>query len=134
MPSIPRLERLDNGAHQLIVADQPFMMRPAELNNSSFSHSIYMEEAYPRLVANNVNTILGSVTWEQIEPREGEFDFEELDRVILGARRWDVKVVILWFGAFKNGKCSSLSMFLEEHRKKKWKETIIGAIRNHSNY
>lgn len=103
MSPIPRLEQLGPGAHQLLVADQPFLMRPAELNNSSFSSSVYMAEAYPRLVKNNVNTLLGSVSWEQIEPREGEFEFEELDRVIMGARKWGFKLVILWFGAYKNG-------------------------------
>jgi hypothetical protein len=32
------------------------------------------------------NTVLGCVTWEDIEPAEGQFDFSELDKVILGAR------------------------------------------------
>ena len=122
MPSIPRLERLENGAHQLVVADLPFLMRPAELNNSSFSSSTYMAEAIPLLVVNNVNTVLGSVTWEQIEPREGQFEFEELDRAILGARESGLKLVILWFGAFKNGMyispyCSTCLSQLEYTRK-----------------
>lgn len=112
MPSITKLERLDNGdngtgGNQLVVDSQPFLLRPAELNNSSFSSSAYMAEAFPRLVENNVNTVLGSVSWEQIEPREGEFEFGELDRVIEGARESGLKVVILWFGAFKNGMSTS---------------------------
>lgn len=104
MPSITRLEHLKHGDHQLVVDDQPFLMRPGELNNSSFSSSAYMAEAYPRLVENNVNTVLGSVSWEQVEPTEGKFEFEELDKVIEGAREHGLKVVVLWFGAFKNGK------------------------------
>lgn len=104
MSPITRLERLENGNAQLIVDGQPFLMRPAELNNSSLSSSVYMDEAWPRLVANNVNTVLGSVSWEQIEPREGKYEFQELDRVIKGARDCGLKLIILWFGAFKNGK------------------------------
>ena len=50
----------------------------------------------------NLNTLLGSVTWEMIEPEEGQFDFTELDAVIKGAREHDLHLVLLWFGSFKN--------------------------------
>ena len=50
----------------------------------------------------NINTLLGAVTWEMIEPREGQFDFSELDKVILGARTQGLYLVLLWFGSFKN--------------------------------
>lgn len=98
-----KLHRLDGGKWELQVGGKPFLMRPAELNNSSFSSAEYMAEAYPRLVANNVNTVLGGVGWEQVEPQEGEFEFGELDKVIAGAREHDLKVIILWFGSWKNG-------------------------------
>lgn len=106
---IPRLESVGSGSHQLVVDGKPFLMRPAELNNSSLSSSVYMNEAWPRLVANHVNTVLGSVSWEQVEPKEGEFHFEELDKVIEGARKHDLRLVLLWFGAFKNGESSPSS-------------------------
>lgn len=62
-----------------------------------------MKEVWPRLVQNNVNTVLGAVTWDQIEPREGEFDFAALDQVIQDAREHGLKLILLWFGSFKNG-------------------------------
>jgi beta-galactosidase GanA len=99
----PHLERLKNGLAQLIVDDQPFLMRPAELNNSSLSSPEYMKEAWPRLVENNVNTVLGVVSWDQIEPDEGEFNFGVLDKIVYGARQHGLRLVLLWFGAFKNG-------------------------------
>jgi len=52
--------------------------------------------------AANINTLLGSVTWEMIEPVEGCFNFRELDQVIIGAREHDMHLVLLWFGSFKN--------------------------------
>ena len=52
--------------------------------------------------AANINTLLGSVTWEMIEPIEGNFCFEKLDEVILDARKAEMKLVLLWFGSFKN--------------------------------
>lgn len=51
----------------------------------------------------NVNTVLGSITWEIIEPQEGEFDFTEVDRIIFDARQHGLKLVFLWFGSWKNG-------------------------------
>ena len=50
----------------------------------------------------HINTLLGSVSWEQIEPTEGTFDFSNLDAVILAAREHNMKLVLLWFGSFKN--------------------------------
>ena len=54
-----------------------------------------------------MNTVLGAVTWEQIEPAEDQFNFKELDQAILDARRYGLHMVILWFGAFKNGESTS---------------------------
>lgn len=51
----------------------------------------------------NVNTLLGCITWEQTEPKEGEFEYEELDQVLAGAREHGLHLIILWFGAHKNG-------------------------------
>jgi GH35 family endo-1,4-beta-xylanase len=78
-------------------------MLGGELQNSSLSSAEYMSEIWPKMVATNVNTLLGSVSWEMIEPEEGRFDFEELDKVILGARDHGLHLILLWFGSFKNG-------------------------------
>jgi len=85
-------------------------MLAAELQNSALSSAEYMRTiAYPRVVGMNVNTVLGSVTWEMIEPEEGAFDFSELDKVIADARTFGLKLVLLWFGSFKNGMAMLLS-------------------------
>jgi beta-galactosidase GanA len=78
-------------------------MLGGELQNSSLSSAEYMDEIWYNMVLTNVNTLLGSVTWEMIEPEEGKFDFEELDKVILGARGRNLHLILLWFGSFKNG-------------------------------
>ena len=100
----PRIERFDHGNHhQIVVRDKPFFSLAAELNNSSLSSSQYMSGVWARLKDQGYNTLLGSVTWDQIQPQEGEFDFVELDRVINDARQHDLHLVLLWFGSFKNG-------------------------------
>ncbi|KAF9888265.1 hypothetical protein FE257_008834 [Aspergillus nanangensis] len=99
---IPHLEKTPT-SKQLVVDGEPFLMRPAELQNSSLSSAKFMKNVWPKLVEGNINTVLGSVTWEQIEPREGEFFFEELDQIVNDARSHGLRLVLLWFGSFKNG-------------------------------
>jgi len=101
---LPHLKKTAT-SKQLIVHGKPFLMLAAELQNSALSSAEYMRStAFPRTVGMNINTLLGSVTWEMIEPEEGKFDFVELDKVIRDAREFGMKLVLLWFGSFKNGK------------------------------
>ncbi|KAH7085649.1 glycoside hydrolase superfamily [Paraphoma chrysanthemicola] len=100
---IPHLKRLSRG-HHLIVHGEPFLMLPAELHNSSFSCPKFMQQVWPRLKDSNINTVLANVNWEDIEPQEGHFDFTRLDQLLHDARVNRLYLVLLWFGAFKNGK------------------------------
>lgn len=99
---IPHLCSIEGGK-QLIVNGRPFLILGAELQNSSLTSAEHMDTVWPNLVASHVNTVLGCVTWEMIEPVEGQFDFEELDKIILGARKHGFHLVLLWFGSYKNG-------------------------------
>ena len=54
------------------------------------------------MVANNINTVLGAVSWEDIEPEEGRFEFRQLDEILAGARSHGLSLVILWFASIKN--------------------------------
>jgi beta-galactosidase GanA len=100
--NIPHLQQFGN-TKQLIVNGEPYLMLGGELQNSSLSSAEYMNEVWPKMVATNVNTLLGSVSWEMIEPEEGKFEFGELDKVIQGAREHGLHLILLWFGSFKNG-------------------------------
>lgn len=119
MPYPPRIERLGNGASHLIVDGKPFLVRAGELHNSSLSSPSYMSGQWSNLKAMGLNTVLGSVSWEQIEPKEGVFDFKVLDEVIYNAHEHGLKMVLLWFGSFKNGKlrltCKHFERFLTDH-------------------
>lgn len=88
---------------QLVVHGRPFLMLAAELQNSSLTCAEYMDTVWQKVKDMNVNTLLGCVMWEMIEPVEGQFDFSELNKVILGAREHSLHLVLLWFGSFKNG-------------------------------
>lgn len=54
----------------------------------------------------NVNTIFLPVNWQQFEPREGEFDYSLIDSHIRSAQDNGLKLIILWFGSWKNGESS----------------------------
>ncbi len=61
-----------------------------------------MQPVWPRLAAMHLNTVLLPVAWETIELAEGKFDFQCVDGLLSGARDNHLKLVILWFGAWKN--------------------------------
>ena len=100
---IPHLKDNAN-SKQLIVNGRPFLMRAGELQNSSLTSVEYMEPVWQKMVDTNMNTLLGCVSWEMIEPEEDIFDFSVLDDIILAARKHSMHLVLLWFGSFKNGK------------------------------
>ena len=101
-PGIPYLRKVD-GCTQLMVDGRPFLMLAAELQNSSMTSAEHMNDIWPKLADDNINTVLGCVTWDQVEPTEDEFDFTELDNVLVEARSHGLRLVLLWFGSFKNG-------------------------------
>ena len=100
---IPALKKNDYGAIQLIVHGKPFLMLAGEVNNSSGSNIPYMAKTMKDLHDANLNSVLVSVSWEIIEPKEGIFDFTSVDELIRVARENDMKLGILWFGTWKNG-------------------------------
>ena len=103
--SRPHLETR-HGARQLIVDGKPFLILSGELHNSSSSSREYMKPIWPQLAQRNLNTVLAVITWELIEPQEGRFDFTTLADCIQGARQNHLRLVILWFGSWKNGESS----------------------------
>ena len=98
--------RKQGTATQLIVDGKPFLILGGETGNSSFTSLEYMEPVWPKLKAMNLNTVLAPVYWELIEPVEGKFDFKLFDKLIDKARDHNLKLVLLWFGSWKNSMSS----------------------------
>jgi hypothetical protein len=99
---IPRLHQ-QGTTTQLLVDGKPFVILGGELHNSSASSLAYMEPIWPKMVALNLNTVLAVVSWELLEPEEGKFDFTLVDGLLDGARKHNLRLVLLWFGSWKNG-------------------------------
>jgi beta-galactosidase GanA len=113
----PRLVK-QGDTQQLLVHDKAFLVLGGELGNSSASSSDYMKPHWPRLKAMNLNTVLAPVYWELIEPTEGKFDWESVDAMLRGARAHDLKLVILWFGAWKNSMSTYVPSWVKRDQKR----------------
>jgi hypothetical protein len=100
--AIPHL-RKQGTATQLIVDGKPFLALAGELGNNTATSLEYMKLVWPKLAEARLNTVLAGVSWAQIEPQEGKFDFSVLDGVIEGARSHNLRLVLLWFASWKNG-------------------------------
>lgn len=97
---VPHVESR-GGRHALIVDGAPFLMLAGQVNNSS-NYPQPLQSAWPVLDRIGANTIEVPIAWEQLEPREGTFDFSFVQTLLDEARRHDKRVVLLWFGAWKN--------------------------------
>ncbi|MFA9390367.1 MAG: DUF5597 domain-containing protein [Prolixibacteraceae bacterium] len=103
-----------NGLKQLYVNNEPFLIIGGELLNSSASSIEHMKDIWAHVRALNANTVFLPVTWQQFEPEEGTFDYSLLDNHIKSAYDNNLKLVILWFGSWKNG---------ESHYTPEWVKT-----------
>lgn len=102
--SAPAPHLIKNGnSTQLIVEGKPFLILGGELRNSSSSSVAFMDTLWKPIKEMNLNTVLAAVTWQTVEPKEGEFDFSLVEDMLKGARQQNLKLVLLWFGSWKNG-------------------------------
>src|ERR1035441_4953533 len=115
--NIPHLEKRGT-ATQLIVDGKPFLVIGAELNNSSASSLEYMRPLWPKIAATNLNTVLATVSWELLEPEEGRFDFSLVDGLIQDARRHSLRLILLWFGSWKNGKSTYQPVWVKTNQQR----------------
>lgn len=99
---VPKLETKGN-ATQLIVDGKPFLVLGGELHNSSSTSREYMKVFWPQLKASGMNTVLAAVEWALVEPAEGKYNFTIVDELLEDARKNDLRLVLLWFGSWKNG-------------------------------
>src|SRR5947209_14700228 len=90
-----------NGRHELQVDGAPFLILGAQVNNSS-NYPAMLPKVWPAIEQLQANTVLVPVAWEQIEPRQGQFDFSFVDTLLGQAREHHVHLMLLWFGTWKN--------------------------------
>ena len=97
----PKLVQKD-GRYALMVDGRPYVILGGQIHNSS-AWPIELPQVWESMATLHANTIEAPVYWEQLEPQEGHFDFDNVDRVVEGAHSHNLRVVLLWFGTWKNG-------------------------------
>ena len=114
---IPHLQK-QGSATQLVVDGKPFIMLAGELGNSSASDMNYLRPFWQNFKLMNLNTLLAPVYWELIEPEEGKFDFTLVDSLIYNAREYNLKLVFLWFGSWKNSMSCYVPYWIKANEKR----------------
>ena len=89
-----------------------------ELSNSAATSVEDIDEVMPRMKALGLNTVLVPAYWELLEPVEGQMDFTLIDRTIQQARNLQLKVVFLWFGAWKNSMSCYAPLWFKQDTKR----------------
>jgi beta-galactosidase GanA len=90
------------GRWALLVDGQPYLILGGQVHNSSAWPS-ELPAVWKSLAELHANTVEAPAYWEQVEPQEGKFNWENVDAIVKGAREHNLHVVILWFGTWKNG-------------------------------
>ena len=113
---IPRIVTKD-GRYALLVDGAPFLVLGAQVNNSSAWPSI-LPKVWPAIQDIHANTVEFPVYWEQFEPHEGQFDYTVVDTLLKQAREHQVRLVLLWFGTWKNGSSHYMPLWLKTDPKR----------------
>jgi beta-galactosidase GanA len=99
--AIPHIQYYGSNA-ELLVDGASYLITGGELGNSSASSTAYMAPIWPKLQKMHLNTVIAPVYWELLESQEGKFNFTLVDDLIKSARQYHMKLVLLWFGTWKN--------------------------------
>ena len=120
MKKLPEI-RVENGVGTLYVDGKPFVGLGGELFNSASSSTEWMrEKVWPALRPLHVNSIVATVSWEQIEPEQGVFDFTIVDDLITDATKEGIKLTLIWFALWKNGISTYVPEWVKRDRKTYW--------------
>jgi hypothetical protein len=114
----PPTIRKNGQATHLFVDGKPYLMLAGELHNSSASSVEYMKPIWDHLALMGVNTVIGTVSWELLEPEEGKFDFSLVDAQIHEAQKRNLKLVLIWFATWKNANSTYAPMWVKSDQKR----------------
>ena len=114
---IPHWQK-QGSATQLMVDNRPYLILGGELGNSSASSPQDIDRIFPKLKRTGLNTVLVPAYWDLIEAEEGTFDFSLIDHTVNQARANGLRIVFLWFGAWKNSmSCYAPLWFKQDYKK-----------------
>jgi hypothetical protein len=98
---ISELKKL-NGHTALYVDNNPFIILGLQLDCDSCYDSSTIDDLMKQIGVLGGNTAACLLYWRLIEPEEGQYDFSILESMIESAKRYDLRIVLVWFGSYKN--------------------------------
>ena len=105
------------GRFELRVDGRPFLLFGAQIHNSN-AWPEQLERVWPQLAQLGANTLEAPVYWQDVEPEEGRFRFDRVDAMVEGARRHGFRLVLLWFGTWKNGSMDYVPSWIKSDPKR----------------
>ena len=100
LPAIVQKE----GHFALTVDGAPYLMLGVQANNSSAWPRLITTKSGPPPKPLHANTVELPIYWENsLSPTHGKFDFTVVDLILKQAREHRLRLVLLWFGTWKNG-------------------------------
>ncbi len=105
-------------ATQLLIDGKPMLVLGGELSNSAATSIRDIDKVMPLMKKRGVNTVFVPAYWDLIEQTEGKFDFSLVDRVIDQARANELRVIFLWFGAWKNSMSCYAPLWFKQDTKR----------------
>ena len=88
---------------QFTVLGSPFFSIGGQTHNSSSYYPGDMERSFRSVKELGGNTVSTPLCWDKFEPVEGCFNEDWVRQIIDQARKWDMRLVFLWFATWKNG-------------------------------
>jgi hypothetical protein len=110
--TLPHFVQKD-GRHAFIVDGAPFLILGGQCGNSS-AWPAELPNVWSAVERMHANTLEAPIYWEQFEPEPGKFDPVLVDTLIREAREHHVRLVLLWFGTWKNGSAHYLPLWMKE--------------------
>lgn len=124
---LPEMRTSETGNKYLCVEGEPFPMLAGELHNSATSDLMHMQkQVWPFLRGMGLNTVLAAVSWESIEAQEGAFDFSLVEGLLQQARAEGLRLVLLWFGLWKNGESYYVPEWMKVDRSRFFRAVLPG--------
>lgn len=97
----------DTSTPQLILSS---LLRTDLLINADFLTTKEMEDYFAIAKATNMNCLDLTIMWSQIEKEEGVYDFHDLENYLNYAKKYDLKLNLIWYGSFVDGETHSANI------------------------
>lgn len=107
-----------NGRRALFVDGKPFLILSLQWDCDSCYSPEEMDHLLPHAAKMGCNTAALLLYWNEVEPTEGDYKLAMLEHRIVAARNAGLRLVLIWFGAYKNACLNYAPEYVKADRKR----------------